>query len=129
MHGSEPVPRKDNALQQELIAVLEKAEAFDTCYDADRMGGQDPSCAAYDMTSDPIKHHEDDLIRYADVQQHLLENAVMPGAPYTSYGEAAETVLNMGMNIGAKLCLWFGGTSNNYVHRKTDGDHASKVPR
>jgi len=118
-----------NANEKDMQVVLRDAEAYETCYDNDRILRQDPACAAYDMSSDPIKYQEDQMGRLAEVQQNLLNTSVMPGAPFTHYGEAVDTVLAMAESSGLKLMDWLGGVSNAYAHRNSDGTLPSRVAR
>lgn len=118
-----------SALEAGLQAVLREAEQFETCYDADRIAQQDPSCVAYDISSDPLEAYEDEIRRLADVQLHLLNSSVMPGAPYTLYGDAVDTVLMLARSTGVKLVDWLGGVSNSYVHRRMNGAPPDKPAR
>mmetsp|Transcript_56834 Transcript_56834/g.152232 ORF Transcript_56834/g.152232 Transcript_56834/m.152232 type:complete len:1084 (-) Transcript_56834:117-3368(-) len=116
-------------LEPELRQVLREAEKYETCYDADRVAGQDPSCQAYDISSDPLQAYEDELKRLVAVQANLLNTSVMPGAPYTHYGQAVDQVLLLSRGIGIKLVGWIGGVQNSYINRHLDGSRPSKVAR
>lgn len=121
--------RQPATLEAELKSVLLEAENYATCYDADRIMGQDPACAAYDMSADPLQYFEDELRRLAEVQRNLLNTSVMPGAPYTHYGDAVDTVLLMAESTGIKVIDWLGGMDNQYVYRRADGRHTPKSAR
>jgi len=112
-----------------LQNVLSAAEAYETCYDDDRIKKQDPSCAAYDISADPIKAKEDEIDRLVKVQASLINTSVMPGAPYMHYGEAVDTVLTLAENNGVRLIDWIGGVMNSYVHRSMDGSRPKRVAR
>lgn len=121
--------RQQSGIDMDLKTVLLEAENFQTCYDADRILGQDPMCAAYDMTDDPLHAYQDELRRLVEVQKHLLNNSVQPGASYTHYGDAVENVMSLASNIGVKVIDWLGGMSNQYVFRQGDGKHTTRMAR
>jgi len=63
------------------------------------------------------------------VQKNLLNTSVMPGAPYTRYGDAVDAVLHLSTGVGFKLLPWLGGVSSSYIHREQTGEAPSHEAR
>jgi len=108
-----------------LTAILEEAAQVETCYDADEGNSDDPSCIAYDMSSEPVSYMEEMLGRYSEVLGSLLDMSVTPGASYIQYGQALTTTLSLVLDIGSDAILYLGGINNSYLHR-TSGSVAQK---
>jgi len=121
MAASDAVPGRDSSTVPELLAVLNEAEAYPTCYDADRSLGEDPGCAADDLTDDPVRYFEEYMERLVLVQRYLLNSSVLPGVTFSHYGEAVYLVLNLAFGAAKNAATWLGGVSNSYAVRKKDG--------
>ncbi|CAK0802249.1 unnamed protein product [Prorocentrum cordatum] len=107
-----------------LNGLLNKAESFEVCLDADSSKGEDPECRPYDFTSDPIRYFEATLNKHRRTHQQLLDTAVAPGKPYFHYGNAVSTLMSLTRDMGLKAARYIGGSNHSYVHRSDVGFHA-----
>lgn len=99
-----------------LVEVVNAAEAYDSCYDDDTYY-EDPLCAAYDMTSDPLRYYDERLKLIAQAMKYLVNMSVANGDAYTQYGNSARGVISQAFSIGATLVPWLGGIEHTYAHR------------
>jgi hypothetical protein len=106
-----------------LNGLLNKAESFEVCLDADSSKGEDPQCRPYDFTSDPIRYLEATLDRHRKTHEQLLDTAVAPGNSYFHYGNAASTLMALTRQVGLNAARYIGGNNHSYVHRSDVGFH------
>lgn len=99
-----------------LKEILDAAEKFETCYDEDAGNGEDPLCAMYDLGENPVDFFEKQLALLARVQKHMLEQTVLPGRSFASYGQAVHSTLNRALQMGASLVPFLGGIQNRHAH-------------
>jgi len=105
------------SIPTELKSVLEEANQFQNCVDGDRQQGDDPLCAAYDFTSEPLRYYEDQLKLLQLVQQKLLDRSVGPGEPYWQFSDVYVDLLEKVFKMQDALLNWVGGMNVSYVHR------------
>lgn len=103
-----------------LNEILKEAEKFETCYDEDAGNGEDPLCAMYDLGENPVDFFQEQLALLARVQKHMLQQAVLPGRSFASYGKAVHSTLNRALHTGASLIPFLGGIQNRYAHSSGD---------
>jgi len=128
MEAADQLPGSVLPMAPELQYVLVEAEAYPPCYDTDS-SGEDPSCVAYDFTSDPLRYNREKLRRIADVQSNLLDTVMRPGASYKRFGESARELFIMAGNVALDGFSWVGGTRNIYLHQSMDGRQERRAAR
>jgi len=113
---------KDPEVRASLDAVLEKAESsFQTCYDDDQSASDDPTCLAYDISSDPVQYFEDQVYWYASLQKDLLERAVEEKGTYEEYGKAVLSTYALSLSAVIDLASYIGGINNTYLRNDAVG--------
>jgi len=106
-----PIPSKS------LEPLLEAANNLQLCIDGDYSQGRDPLCQAYDLTSEPLRYYEDQVLLLQKLQKTLLEDAVAPGEPYWKYTDMVMKLLNKVFQIQGFALHWIGGLNMSYAYR------------
>mmetsp|Transcript_50675 Transcript_50675/g.94719 ORF Transcript_50675/g.94719 Transcript_50675/m.94719 type:complete len:1074 (+) Transcript_50675:75-3296(+) len=105
------------AIPDMLRDILEKANHYQNCLDGELEFGADPLCAAYDLTSDPLRYYEDQILLLQKLQSSMFDKSVGPGEPYWQYGDIVASMMSNLFSIQRRLTYWVGGMNVSYVHR------------
>jgi len=114
--------------EEELQKTVHDAEAFEVCYDDERIFAQDPYCSAEDLGGDPLDYYERQLERLVRVQSHLL-SIVQSDEAWTAYGRAVQSVLGQSLDLGLRAVSWVGGIKMTHRHKRGQlGNMSARQP-
>eukprot|EP00448_Togula_jolla_P006480 CAMPEP_0170598826 /NCGR_PEP_ID=MMETSP0224-20130122/16459_1 /TAXON_ID=285029 /ORGANISM="Togula jolla, Strain CCCM 725" /LENGTH=944 /DNA_ID=CAMNT_0010923413 /DNA_START=8 /DNA_END=2842 /DNA_ORIENTATION=- len=111
----------------DLDAILTQAESMPLCTDEDLNVGGDPYCIMHDMGANPLEYYSRKLEILAEHNVDLLNSSVLPGQPYTRYGQAVIQTLSEVVGIGMRLASFLGGVDRSHLHRGRNGDHPNRT--
>ena len=103
-----------------LVALADHDLPFGT--DEDEASGQEPYVATYDLSSDPIRYHNNVFDLVADMRPNFLNRAALPGDPFMGYAAGQRELLSTAHKAAKALVTYIGGYDIGHAHRPTTGD-------